>query len=271
MNLQGQTAIVTGAGRGIGRAIALALAAEGMKLVLVSRTDTELEEVVAAVTARGGLARPFTCDVRDHQAVEACFKELQRAGDSLDLLVNNAGSFRCLGPVWETDADDWLGDLQVAVHGTYFFSRSALQLMVSRRKGRIVNLIGGGTSTPIPFGSSYSVAKTAVMRFTECAAAETLEYGVRIFALQPGLVVTRLTTQLSDSEAGRRWRPQLREWLRGGQAVPPENAGRQVVCIAKGLFDAFSGRALDENDDFQTVNSQVEEIGRKDLRTLRMR
>jgi NAD(P)-dependent dehydrogenase (short-subunit alcohol dehydrogenase family) len=268
-SLDGKTAIVTGAARGIGRAIAMALAREGMTIVAVSRTRSELEDVVSAIAETGGRASAVVCDVTDREAAEHCVRDTQQRQGGVELLVNNAGSFRCLGPIWETDPEIWMADLQVAVHGTYYFSRAALRIMIAGRAGRIVNLVGGGTSVAIPFASAYSLAKTAVMRFTECVAVEGRAHGVRAFALQPGLVATRLTTGLANSEAGRRWRPQLGKWLRDN-AVPPENAARQVVWIAKGAFDAFSGRSLSESDDHRTMAAQAEEICQKDLRALRM-
>lgn len=137
-------------------------------------------------------------------------------------------------------------------------------------RGRIVNLIGGGTSRSLPFGSAYSLAKTGIMRFTECLALTLLESGVTCFAMDPGLVNTDLTRYQMETEAGARYLPGVGARLSTGRDVPPAFAAALAVAIASGRFDRLSGRAVAATEDLDRIEASIDDIVTRDERVLRV-
>jgi NAD(P)-dependent dehydrogenase (short-subunit alcohol dehydrogenase family) len=192
-SLEGTVAIVTGAGRGIGAATARLFAAEGARVVLASRTESELRATADAIGPERAL--PVPTDVASEAAVAALFeKALERFGD-LHVLVNNAGMFRG-APVEELTAADWDAVLAVNARGPFLASREALRRFRGlRHGGAIVNVssFGGlrGTSKFAGF-TAYTVSKFAVVGLTECLAVEGRELGVRVNCVAPGAVDTRM-------------------------------------------------------------------------------
>jgi NAD(P)-dependent dehydrogenase (short-subunit alcohol dehydrogenase family) len=274
MKLKNQVAIVTGASRGIGRAIAQRCAEEGARVALVARTAARLEEVVAEIRDRGGVALALPADVTDHAAVQAMVRRAEAELGAVDLLVNNAGTFYAIGPTWEVDAETWWTDVSTNLLGTFLCCREVVPGMVARGKGRVINLIGGGTDTPLPYGSGYAASKAAVMRLTETLAVELKEHGVMVFALRPGFVRTDMS-EYQLTEENRRWLPHTAQRFEEGKNSPPTLAANLAVEFASGRFDALTGRYIRvkdyKGDDLDDVEAHIPEILEKDLRTLRMR
>ena len=268
--LNGQVAVVTGAGRGIGAATALACAREGARVALVARTTAQIMQVEQEIVSRGGTAAAIPGDVTDANAVEAMMAETADRLGSITLLVNNAGVFRSVGPVWETDPTKWWRDMTVNVLGVYLCARQVLPGMMARKTGRIVNLIGGGADKPFPYGSAYGSSKTAVMRFTESLAAEVKEHNVKVFNLRPGFIRTAMSEWLSSDPNARRWL-HIDNRFERQEDVPAARAADLAVEIASGRFDALSGRAIRVVDDPLQIEANIQRILWSDLYTLRMR
>jgi NAD(P)-dependent dehydrogenase (short-subunit alcohol dehydrogenase family) len=268
--LDGQVALVTGGGRGIGRAIGEALAAAGARVALAARSGDELAEAVAAVGAGGGVARGWTLDVTDLGAVAGVVAEAEAALGPVTLLVNNAGTAQEPGPLWEADPGDWWRDLEVHVRGAFNCCRAVLPGMVERRRGRVVNIGSLVGARDEPYVTAYACAKAAFFRLTGTLAAETAGHGISVLCVSPGLVRTRMVEQSLLGEAGRRWRPQIR-------AVPPEEytpaqrTGDLLVRIAAGEADPLSGRFLHAEDDLDELLADAGRVAAEDLLTLRLR
>jgi len=228
VDLSGQVALVTGGSRGVGRAIADALAAAGLEVHTFSRST--------------GI------DVTDRQGVESAVAGL----GPLDLLVNNAGTLDAIGPVWEVDPEGWRRYLETSLLGAFHCSRAVLPGMIERGRGRIVNVSSGTANRPYPYGSGYSAAKAGLINFTQSLAAETGELGLAVFAISPGFVWTEMTERLRDSPEGRRWFPGF------GSPDPnePERAGQLVVRLASGEADALSGGFIHVRDDLDELLSR---------------
>ena len=264
-------AVVTGAGRGIGREIAATFAGKGAYVALVSRTVSQLEDTASQIAAAGGKSFVAAADVTDEPAVDAAIHEIESELGPVNILVNNAGSFRAAGLVAETDPGTWWQDMKTNLFGVFLCCRAVVGGMMERRKGRIINLIGGGTASPFPYGSAYGSSKAGVMRFTESLAREVQEYGIAVFALSPGLVRTSMPSGLLETEAGKRWFSRIQTRFDEGKDTPPAEAARVAAALASGDYDELTGRAFGVRDDMQEVLARKEQIIRDDLHTLRMK
>jgi NAD(P)-dependent dehydrogenase (short-subunit alcohol dehydrogenase family) len=266
--LVGQATIVTGAGRGIGRAIAEELARAGAHVALVARSADELDQVAHAIKADKGRAVAFPGDVTDERTVEALVHDVVQTVGPPTLLVNNAGSWAQVGPVAESDPTTWWRDVEVSLKGTYLCSRAVLPGMLERSNGRIVMVASYAAITASPFMTAYACAKTAVIRFTDSLAAELESSGVRVFCISPGLVRTALVEKVARSEEGRRFLPRLST---RDDELEPERAARLVVDIASGRLDPLAGRFLHVLDDVDDLLDRADELARHDLYSLRLR
>jgi NAD(P)-dependent dehydrogenase (short-subunit alcohol dehydrogenase family) len=264
--LAGQTAIVTGAGRGIGRAISLALAAAGARVAVVARTAVEIDETAALIVAAGGEAAPFRADVADRAMVESMAAAAGTWLGVADILVNNAGTHVGIGHLWEVEPALWWRDIETNLLGTFLVTRAVLPAMLARGRGCIVNLASGAALEPRPQSSAYSGAKAAVIRLTESLAVDVGPRGVRVFALHPGGVRTTLTEAIMDSDAGQSAYPHwpALAWQ------PAERAAAVVVALAAGKGDALAGRYIDATRDLAAQVADVERGERADVYTLRL-
>jgi NAD(P)-dependent dehydrogenase (short-subunit alcohol dehydrogenase family) len=271
MKLAGEVAVVTGAGRGIGRAIAEAQAREGAKVALLARTATEIDAVAKAIAGEGGVASPFVVDVVDLDSVAKGIAAIERDLGPVSLVVNDAGAFAAIGPIWKVDPDAWWRDIEVNVRGTFNCCRAAIPAMMARRRGRIINMTGGGTATSFPNGSGYATSKAGLLRFTECVSDTLAGSGVLAFAMDPGLVRTRMTEHQLSSEAGRSYLPNMPRLFEMGIDVPATVAARLCVEIGSGRFDKLAGRMLmAARGDLELDETAIDEIVATDLRSLRV-
>jgi NAD(P)-dependent dehydrogenase (short-subunit alcohol dehydrogenase family) len=268
-------ALITGGGRGIGRAIATALAAEGTAVAVVSRTASELEQTVDAIVGAGGEALPVVADVTRPAEVARAVQAARTVGP-IDLLVNNAGAGGMIGPMWETDPDSWWRAVEINLRGTFNCAHAVLPEMVERRRGRIVNVASDAGVYRWPLVSHYAVAKAAVIKLTENLATETRRHGIAAFAIHPGLVRVGLTeaslgAEVDDGspEAGvQAW---LRKQVEAGLDVPLERSVELVMRLASGEADGLSGRYISVHDDLDELLAEVDTIRRDDSHVLRLR
>jgi NAD(P)-dependent dehydrogenase (short-subunit alcohol dehydrogenase family) len=272
IDLGAQVAIVTGGGRGIGQAMALALARAGAAVAVVARSADQLAQTVALVEEVGGRAIPFTADVTDQQATEQMARKVEQQLGPVDLLVNNAGAPAPLGPLWETDPDEWWRCVDVNLRGPFLCSLAVLPGMVARRGGRIITTASSSGLDPGRYASSYAISKCAVIRFSENLAAETKEHGISVFSIHPGFVHTAMTEAVVASPDDEKW---FGGWfsksLAAGYDVPPERAADLVVMLASGEADVLSGCYISVGDDVAEMVRRAEEIQQDELYTLRLR
>ncbi len=272
IDLTGQVAIVTGGGRGIGRAIALTLAQAGAAVAVVARSADQLAQTVVLVEEMGGRAIAITTDVTDQQATEQMVHEVEQELGPVDLLINNAGVLGPGGPLWDVDPDEWWRCMDVNLRGPYLCSRAALPGMVARRRGRIITTASGAGLGVAPYVAAYAISKCAAIRFSETLAAETKEHCIHSFAIGPGFVRTAMTETLMASPVDEKWLGGLvTNSFAAGHDVPPERAADLVLFLASGKADALSGCFISVDDDLAEMVRRAEEIQRDDLYTLRLR
>jgi NAD(P)-dependent dehydrogenase (short-subunit alcohol dehydrogenase family) len=266
--LAGQVAVVTGGGRGIGRAIAATLSAAGMTTAILARSASEIEETARTIEESGGQARPFVTDVTDAAAVRKAITEIERTFGSVSLLINNAAIPGPIGPFCETDAEQWWRTLDTNLRGVMLCSRAVLPGMIARRKGRIINI--GSSGLPIAYFSAYATSKAALVRFTETVAAEVKPHGVSMFAMGPGTVRTSMAELSLRSSDGQKWLPWFKRIFDQGLDVPAERPSRLVLELASGRADSLSGRFLSIWDDLDSLLRNVKQIEERNLYSLRI-
>ncbi len=247
-------ALVTGGGRGIGRAVALELASAGMAVAVSARTRAQVE---ATAREAGGLA--IEADVSRRDDVERMVAEVERELGPVELLVANAGISLGEGEgAWMLEPTDWWRVFEVNVLGVYLCDRAVLPGMVERGRGRIVNVASGAAYLPGSSSTAYGASKAAVHRFSELLANQLRPHRIPVFPISPGLVRTEMTDGSFPEDA---------PW------TPPELAPRLVRELATGRFDALSGRYLhaEHDADFDDLERRLPEILETDLNAIRLR
>ena len=271
IDLSGQVALVTGGGRGIGRAVALALAETGASVAVTSRTVEQVDETVRLVRTAGGVAAGFPADVSEPASVERLVRDVTACYGPIDLLVNNAGLSGPPGRDWEHDPDRWWYVISVNVRGPYLLSRAVLPGMVERRRGRIVNVLGSSSYLASPYNSAYTTSKAALYSLTRSLAAATQEYGISVFNYGPGLVRTELTEYMAGPEMPRPAAEVMAAALETDLRIEPEVSAEGVVYIASGKADGASGRYLDVRWGIAEMVARVVDSGDNELYTLQLR
>lgn len=197
IDLAGKTALVTGAGRGIGKAVCIKLAELGAEVVLLARSASEINEVADLI---GRQALAVTCDVSRYSdvqnAMDACAERFGR----LDILVNNAGIIDPIARLEDSDADQWGRVVDINVKGVYHCLRAAYPLIKADGGGVIINLSSGAASNALEGWSHYCATKAAVLSLTRCAHKEWAEQGIRVVGLSPGTVATGMQESIRDSQ-----------------------------------------------------------------------
>ncbi len=195
-----KTAIITGAGRGIGRAIALALANEGVAVGLIARTEDELGKVVQEIRSLRGRASFAVANVSNEQQVQAAVKKLTDELGTVDILINNAGTGK-YGKFMELGTEDWQDMLNINLMGMVYAAKAVLPQMTEKQQGDIVNISSSSGLRATIGSSAYSASKFAVLGMTEGLMQEVRKDNIRVFALTPSRVVTDMTDASFDSEA----------------------------------------------------------------------
>jgi NAD(P)-dependent dehydrogenase (short-subunit alcohol dehydrogenase family) len=269
-------ALVTGGGRGIGRIVAQALAAEGAAVGVVARSQEQLEETVELVQRAGGAAAAARADVADERALAVALAHLRRELGPADVLVNNAGVLGPIGPTWEVDGDDWWRTMEVNLRGVVNAASLVLPDMIARRRGRILNITSQAGTYRWPTVSAYSVSKAAVAKLSENLAHETGRHGVAVFSVHPGLLPIGLAETAFTAEptiGSHEWR--IRQWVHeeisSGRGADPDAAIRLIVRLAAGDGDRLSGRHLSVHDDLDTLVHRIATVEQDDLYLLHPR
>ncbi len=243
--LTGQVALVTGASAGIGRHLVDDLAGRGATVVGIARTRDRLTAAMTEVAAAtGARTLAVALDVTDVAAVAEAGERVLAEFGRIDLLINNAGLIDAAEvPVWEADPDQWWEVVSSHIRGAQLMARAVVPGMLSRKSGRIINLVSSMGTRAEPQYSAYSIGKTGLMRLTETLAVSLAGSGVYAFDVAPGLVDTTMTRSMP------KWRD-FTGW------TPPSKVVELVAAIADGEVDAWSGRFLRAGvDDLDTLRS----------------
>jgi 3-oxoacyl-[acyl-carrier protein] reductase len=271
MKLKGKVALITGGGRGIGRAIALAFAHEGATVVVASRTLSEVNETVTHLKTIGASALALKVDVSQVQDVERMVQLSIQEFGQIDILVNCAGMFGPIGPLVKNDTAKWIETITVNLIGTFLCCKAVLPFMIEQGSGKIINLSGGGAANPHPNFSAYGTSKAAVVRFTETFAEEVKAFNVQANAIAPGGVNTRLQDEViaAGDLAGAEGLANAKKIKQTG-GTPLDKPVGLAVFLASEESNGITGKLISAVwDDWQNMGENVSEIVTSDIYTLR--
>ncbi len=270
--LKNRTAIVTGAGRGIGRAIALTFAQEGAQLYLAARTEGELLETGTACRDLGGVARTVVTDVADWGQVQHLVATAIHESTQVDILVHAAGVYGPIGPTADNDVAAWTRAVEVNLFGTFYLCRALTPHFLQTRQGKIILLGGGGATAPLPNFSSYAASKAAVVRLADTLAEELKAFDIQVNVIAPGLVDTRLQDEVLT--AGDLAGPLLEKIKKaretGAGAVSPDVAASLAVFLASPMSGKLTGKLIAAPyDPWREWTDKADELNATPMYTIR--
>ena len=256
--LQGETALVTGGGRGFGRAIALGLAREGANVAVASRTRKQIKTVAKEIKALGVKSLAVEGDVTRAKDVARIVEETEEALGPLSIMVNNAGRPGPFGPIAEIDAGDWWDSQRLHILAPFRFMQAVLPGMQERGKGVIINVASRGGLMVQGNLSAYCLGKAALIRLSELAAVETSESGVSVFSIQPGDAPTGMAEETVTDPGAQKYLPGMvavvKHWIETVDSSAPFDAcAAMCVELASGKYNALAGKYLEPEYDLDQM------------------
>ena len=251
MKLQDRIALITGGGRGIGRAIALAFAREGAHVAVAARSLDQVEEVAREMANQFSVnALPLVCDVSDIKSVEGMVARVtEDLGRGPDILVNNAGIAES-APLTKTDNDLWHRHLAINLSGTFYCTRAALPQMIEHGWGRIINIASIAGKIGAPYIAAYSASKHGVLGLTRSAALEVAAKGITVNAICPGYVDTDMTTRgienitTKTGLATEQAMDSIKKMSPQNRLVTPEEVAAVALLLASEEGRGITGQAI---------------------------
>ena len=270
MILKNKKVILTGAGGGIGSVIADKLAEEGAAIVLIDLVQLALEETLKKIKVKSSSSFYIVTDISSERHVKTACEEIENKIGDVDVLVNSAGIQAPIGNFYLNDLEKWKKNIEVNLLGTVNFTYHVLTSMMKKKKGKIINFSGGGSTSPRPALSAYAVAKTAVVRFTETIAEELKDYNIDINAVAPGAINTKMLDEVlqAGESSGKEYFDALKRKDEGGNS--PELVADLICFLASEKSDGITGKLISAPWD-PWINKDFQELLRtdKDFGTLR--
>ncbi len=271
MKLKNKVAVITGAGRGIGKAIAEGFAQEGAAVVLIARTKSELEKTTERIQTFGRRVLAIPADVSDSNSVDNFCKIVLEEFGGIDILVNNAGRQFPIGPLVENDTKDWIETIMVNLVGTVLCCKAVLPGMIERRQGKIINLSGGGATAPRPNFSAYAASKAAVIRLTETIADEVRLFNIQVNAIAPGAINTKMLDEVfaAGDAAGEVALSQAKRQKQGG-GDSLDMVVNLAISLASDESGTLTGKLISaQHDPWREWAGKAEELNATPLYTIR--
>jgi NAD(P)-dependent dehydrogenase (short-subunit alcohol dehydrogenase family) len=260
--LQGQVAIISGAGRGIGKAAAQQLASLGATVVLAARSKEQVERLAAELRGQGATAIGLPGDVAVPKQVEEITDSVLKQFGRIDILVNNAAVIWPVAEVVNSDVDEWAYAIQVNLLGPFYLVRKVLPVMISQQYGRIVNVSSGAAINPIVGASAYSTSKAGLDMFTRAVAAELPNPAVTINSFHPGMVDTEMQVELRSVDTSDTTFDLTRfhDAHQQGQLRKPNDVARAIAWLAGPWSSEQSGKIFRITDEewIRQVNSDLD-------------
>jgi NAD(P)-dependent dehydrogenase (short-subunit alcohol dehydrogenase family) len=251
MMLEDGVAVITGGGRGIGRAIARRFAAEGASVVIASRTEAQLASVAQEIEAAGGQVAIVAADVSIEKDAERIVRVAREKFGHVNILVNNAGIYGPVKPIEEISAAEWDSVIAIHLRGAFLMTRAALPELYLHGTGAVLNISSIAARAAFPWGAAYSTAKAGLLGLTRTTAAESAKRGVRANAILPGPVAeTEMSQELGrklSERTGRDGGEMFKEFLNGvlqGRPQTADEIAAAAAFLASDQASAITGQAL---------------------------
>ena len=251
--IRGKSVLITGAGRGIGKRLAMGFAAAGARVGLLARSQAELDLAKLEIEQAGGQAMRLRADVRDLEELAHAVERMRSSFGSLDILIAAAGMQGPVGPFLSTKPKAWNETVETNLIGVANACRVALPPMIDKRSGKIILISGGGSAYARPNFSAYGAAKTAVVRFGETLALEVSDHNVQVNTIAPGAAYSTMTDEIlraGEEKAGRR-EIEDAEKVRVTGGVPAEKQVALALFLASERSNHISGKLIHVNDDWK--------------------
>ena len=224
------------------------------------------------IKSHGGTVATIVADVTDRKQVGKMAAAALRAFGRIDVLINNAGSFRAVGALWEVSPENWRQDMTTNLFGPYLCCQAVLPSMMKQRHGIIINLAGGGIDRPFLGASGYGSSKTGLMRLTDTLAFELRQAGyagIQVYGIDPGFTRTAMTERIPRTKEGAKWIPEMEEWFRVGKDHPAKEAAEAVAQLIQISQPTLSGRVFFWHQKFAEIDRRAQDIQARDTFQIR--
>jgi 3-oxoacyl-[acyl-carrier protein] reductase len=257
-SIKGKAVLVTGAGRGIGKRLALGFAQAGARVGLLSRSQAELDLAKLEIEQAGGAALRIRADIRDLEHLNSAVDRMRTVFGSLDVLVGAAGVLGPIGPLIRTKPKAWNEAIEINLIGTMNSCRAVLPSMIEKRSGKIILLGGPGSGYTRPNFTSYAAAKVAIVRLVECLADEVRDDNVQVNCMAPGPAYSHMTDEIlraGEELAGRREIEEAQR-VRVTGGVATEKQVQLALFLASDRSNHISGKLIHVNDDWKRFEQE---------------
>ena len=257
-SIKEKSVLITGAGRGIGKRLAMGFAQAGARVGLLARSQAELDLAKLEIEQAGGNALRIRADVRDLEQMRAAVERVRVVFGGLDVLIGAAGVQGPIGPLLTTDPQAWSESIEINLMGTANACRAALPPMIEKRSGKIILLGGGGSGYTRPNFTAYAAAKTAIVRLVECLADEVRDHNVQVNCLAPGASYSHMTDEVLHAGEARAGHKEIEdaEKVRVTGGIAPEKQVLLALFLASDRSNHISGRLIHVNDDWKRFEQE---------------
>jgi len=246
MRLHNKVAIITGAGRGLGRSAALAMGKEGAKLILIARTQEEIDHVAEELRSLRREAMALRTDVSDEEQVTRTVRMALEAYGTIDILVNNAGSRGPIGPIQEISLKDWDQALRINLTSAFLCSKAVLPTLMAKKAGKIINV--ATTMTPRPNLTPYMVAKAGLIHLTKQLSRELKDFNIQVNVIHPGVMDTRMQSEIRMAGVKTIGTDMFERLKEEGMLHSPNEPAKLVLFLATQAADGITGEYLSFDD-----------------------
>jgi len=256
-SIQDSGILITGAGRGIGKRLAIGLAQLGARVGLLARSKAELDLAALEIEHAGGTSLRIRADVRDYEQTAAAIDRMRAHFGRLDAVICAAAIQGPIGPFAESDPKAWAETIDTNLIGVMHTCRAALPGMLAAKQGKLLLITGGGATKPRPNFTAYAAAKTALVRFAESLADEVAEHNVQVNCMAPGAAYTSMTDEILRAGEGAGWREQEdAQQVRQSGGIVPEKQIHLVAFLISERSNHISGKLIHVSDDWKRLEKE---------------
>lgn len=253
-SVKDKTVLITGAGRGIGKRLAIGFAAQGARVGLLARSKTELDLADLEIEHNGGLSLRLRADVRDYEQVAAAVERMRVHYGSINILICAAGVQGPIGPLAESSPHEWGEAIQINLVGAVNACRAVLPHMIAHRHGKILLLSGDGAESPRMNFSAYAASKAAMVRMAECLAEEVRDNNIQVNCMEPGLTYTSMTDEILRAADRAGWKEaEEAAQVRATGGVAPDKQIQLALFLASERSNHISGKLIHVSDDWKRM------------------